>query len=151
MFRNALEGSRDMYITSSRDDGKTFSEAVKLGEGTWPLKGCPMDGGDLTITPKGEVQTVWMRRDQVYSATIGAPEVRLGAGRHPVVVSTDKGVWQCWQQGNDLVARWDNREPVRLAAKGKFASATRLGTHEVAVVWEQDNAVWFEVIAAPKD
>lgn len=43
MFRNWLMGSRDLYLITSSDNGATFSSAQKLGTGTWPLKGCPME------------------------------------------------------------------------------------------------------------
>src|SRR5215813_8143328 len=48
MWRNALQGSRDLYITSSRD-GVRFEPARKIGVGTWPLNACPMDGGGLAV------------------------------------------------------------------------------------------------------
>jgi hypothetical protein len=50
MWRNALGGARDMYLSTSSDGGKTFSPARKLGKGTWPLDACPMDGGALAVS-----------------------------------------------------------------------------------------------------
>src|SRR5712691_7359437 len=41
MFRNALEGSRDMYLARSANGGKTFEPAQKVGQGTWKLDACP--------------------------------------------------------------------------------------------------------------
>lgn len=38
MFRNWLRGSRDLYFITSKDGGQNFSDAQKLGNGTWPLK-----------------------------------------------------------------------------------------------------------------
>ena len=49
MFRNNVNGSRDEYLVESRDGGRSFAAARKLGSGTWPLNGCPMDGGGLAI------------------------------------------------------------------------------------------------------
>ncbi len=68
MFRNWLRGSRDLYLTTSVNNGQTFSEAQKLGKGTWPLKGCPMDGGGIAIDSKKEIHTVWQRDGQIYYA-----------------------------------------------------------------------------------
>lgn len=48
MFRNNVEGNRDMYVTRSTD-GRMFSPAVKLGTNSWQLDACPMDGGALTF------------------------------------------------------------------------------------------------------
>src|SRR5262249_24079329 len=47
MWRNDLNGARDMYLVSSEDGGRTFGPSGKLGQGTWRLKVCPMDGGGL--------------------------------------------------------------------------------------------------------
>jgi hypothetical protein len=43
MWRNWLDGNRDMYLARSRD-GLGFSNPEKLGMGSWPLNACPMDG-----------------------------------------------------------------------------------------------------------
>jgi len=52
MWRNWLGGSRDLYLSTSRD-GRTFSAAQKLSTGTWKLNACPMDGGSLAYAPAG--------------------------------------------------------------------------------------------------
>jgi hypothetical protein len=36
MWRNSIDGNRDMYLTISEDGGRTFGKAQKLGQGTWP-------------------------------------------------------------------------------------------------------------------
>jgi photosystem II stability/assembly factor-like uncharacterized protein len=84
MFRNWMDGSRDMYLAISRDHGKTFGPAQKLGERTWPLKGCPMDGGGLFAGATG-VQTVWRRNDTIYTDRPGSPEVEIGKGKDPAI------------------------------------------------------------------
>ncbi|HRI22208.1 MAG TPA: hypothetical protein PLA68_14700, partial [Panacibacter sp.] len=61
MFRNWLNGNRDLYLIQSLDAGDTFGEAQKLGNGKWPLNGCPMDGGGIAINNNGTAQTVWRR------------------------------------------------------------------------------------------
>ena len=58
MFRNSLAGNRDMYVATSKDDGKTFVPAKKVGQGSWKLNACPMDGGMLAAGPKGSLVTV---------------------------------------------------------------------------------------------
>ena len=45
MFRNWLAGNRDLYLIRSSDGGENFGQAEKLGNGSWRLNGCPMDGG----------------------------------------------------------------------------------------------------------
>lgn len=81
MFRNWFKGSRDPYLITSVNKGKTFSEARKLGLGTWPLKGCPMDGGGLSIGPENHIRTAWQREGIVYYAEPGMREESFGQGR----------------------------------------------------------------------
>lgn len=83
MFRNWLEGSRDLYLLASADGGKSFPAPRKLGLGTWPLSACPMDGGALGVRPDGTVETVWRRRGTVYRCVPGEPEVAVGEGTQP--------------------------------------------------------------------
>src|ERR1700694_457901 len=61
MFRNWLNGNRDLHLIQSSDGGQTFGKAQKLGTGSWALKGCPMDGGGLVVDKDGNPQTVWNR------------------------------------------------------------------------------------------
>ncbi|MBI3096748.1 MAG: exo-alpha-sialidase [Planctomycetes bacterium] len=37
MFRNRLKGNRDMWLATSKDQGETWGDAAKLGDGTWPI------------------------------------------------------------------------------------------------------------------
>lgn len=50
LWRNLVQGARDLYATETTD-GLHFSPARKLGQGTWMLNGCPMDGGSWPMTP----------------------------------------------------------------------------------------------------
>jgi hypothetical protein len=73
MWRNSLGGSRDMYLASSSDGGATFGKAAKLGKGTWPLDACPMDGGYLAVSPKGDIFTAWRRDNEVFLTSASGP------------------------------------------------------------------------------
>lgn len=75
-----------MYVVHSDDRGNTFSEASKLGSGSWKLDACPMDEGSITIR-EGAVVAAWRRDGTVYRSTIGGPEMPLGPGKQPVVLS----------------------------------------------------------------
>lgn len=97
MFRNWLGGSRDMWVATSRDGGKSFA-AKKVGEGTWVLNACPMDGGGLAVKPDGEIVTSWRRERMIYwtgGAAFHAPNwagkdsaLALDATGKPVIVWT---------------------------------------------------------------
>lgn len=69
MFRNWLQGSRDLYLVTSGNKGKTLSQAQKLGIGTWPIKGCPMDGGGLSIDSENNIHSVARTRQRLLCST----------------------------------------------------------------------------------
>jgi hypothetical protein len=77
MFRNSLAGARDFYLARSKD-GASFTIA-KLGEGTWPLKACPMDGGGIAIAD-GKVVTAWRRNFDIFLARPGQAEKSSAKG-----------------------------------------------------------------------
>ena len=81
MFRNSIGGNRDMYVTSSADGGKSFSQATKLGSGTWTLDACPMDGGMLAAGPDGAIDTVWRRDGNIYAEKESGDESPHSKGR----------------------------------------------------------------------
>ena len=109
MFRHAKDGARDMYLTSSGDQGKTFTEPQKLGRGTWPLNACPMDGGELILDANGGVHTTWMRDGSVFIAVPDHDEKQLGAGRDPVIVASSMDIWMGWNNGNILISKMVER------------------------------------------
>ena len=61
MFRNWLNGSRDLYLATSVNKGQTFAKAVKLGNGTWKLNACTMDGGGISFNADETISTTWQR------------------------------------------------------------------------------------------
>lgn len=98
MFRNKLDGARNMYLISSKDNGEHFNKPQRLGTGDFMIDGCPMDGGDLSVDADGKVTTVWRRQMDVYVAEPSKPEIKLGNGRTPVILQTKKGVAIAWHQ-----------------------------------------------------
>lgn len=142
MFRNSLGGNRDMYVTSSTDDGKSFSEARKLGTGSWQLDACPMDGGMLAVGPKGAIATVWRRDGNVYAAAgDGSPEVLLGPGQQPWIAGTSEGsiiVWTVGREGDLLVQSPVSVKPQKLAgaARDPMITTSSNGAGPVIACWE---------------
>jgi hypothetical protein len=144
MFRNQLDGARDMYLTESKDGGKTFSKANKLGTGTWRLAACPMDGGALAIDGAGKLASLWRREGTIYSAdplgTI-ATERELGSGEQPWIASSASGLYFTWltHRGGDLMLLAPkSSSPVKLAqdATDPMIASSRDGKGPVVVVWE---------------
>ncbi len=142
MFRNSIGGNRDMYLTSSKADGKSFSPGKKLGSGTWTLDACPMDGGMLAASPTGSLETVWRRDGNVYKATgDGSPEVLLGKGQQPWIAATSKGsviVWTGGREGDLLLQRPVSGQPQKLAtaARDPMIITASNGGGPVIACWE---------------
>ena len=142
MFRNSIGGHRDMYVTSSTDGGKSFSDARKLGSGTWQLDACPMDGGMLAAGPKGALATVWRRDGNVYAAAgDGSPEIVLGPGQQPWIAGTSQRsviVWTVGREGDLLVQSANTGESRKLAegARDPVIASSANGDGPVIACWE---------------
>ncbi len=142
MFRNSVDGDRDMYVTTSADGGQSFSAAVKMGHGSWSLKACPMDGGMLARATNGEVVTVWRRQGEVfYSALSGSSERILGTGQQPWVAFTGKGpviAWTAARDGDLLIRIPGTTEGRKLGgvARDPVVAAALSGDGPVICCWE---------------
>lgn len=133
MFRNAVDGHRDLYLT--RGKGGAFGPAAKLGAGTWTLSACPMDGGALIVDDEGVVTTVWRREQTVYLAQPGGLEVAVGEGVNPAVAGTPAGPLVAWNAARGLTVAAPDRDALVLDPAGKFVAlvSTRAG---VVAAWE---------------
>lgn len=139
LFRNSIGGNRDMYLTTSID-GKTFAPAKKLGNGTWKLAACPMDGGMLAVDGKGRIDTIWRRDKSLFLATVGTTETPLGPGEQPWIAATHAGpvaVWTDHREGDLWMLRPHDKRPTKLAtqARDPVVAAVR-GRDQVVVCWE---------------
>ena len=152
MWRNGVDGARDMWSATRAAGSATFGPAAKLGAGTWLLKACPMDGG--VIFPDGNrPASVWQRDGSVYFCAEGQAEKLLGKGTQPVAVATAQRSVAVWQQGADLMAvslRGPASRPPALAARdARFPALLAMpGTDRVLVAYERGAAT---VVAALAD
>ena len=139
MWRNSLEGSRDLYM-STRSGSEPFSAAAKLGTGTWKLDACPMDGGNLAFSPSGDWTAVWRRDKSVFSSSAKAPETMLGRdSSQPVAVYSGDTPVLIWETGSGLMMKRGDAAPAKFAEGGKSAS-TASGKGGACVVWEGSTA-----------
>jgi hypothetical protein len=136
MFRNSIAGARDQYLARSKD-GVSFT-AAKLGEGTWPLKACPMDGGGIAVG-EGGIVTVWRRNTDIFLARPGEAEKKIGEGRNPAVASRKNGVYTVWSGVEGLMASMPGKEPYVLSKSGGFAAIS--GGMQVVVAWEDGGRI----------
>ncbi|SRR5581483_3354119 len=95
MFRNVMDGNRDMYLIET-SDLRTFGPARKLGTGSWRLDACPMDGGMLALDPQGSLLTAWRRDASVFTAAPGGPEAFVSQGSNPWIASCSAGFAVVW-------------------------------------------------------
>jgi hypothetical protein len=138
MFRNSLNGDRDLYLTQSSDYGQSFEDAQKLGKGSWALNGCPMDGGGLAIDPSGQVQTVWRREAKLYACEPGKDEREIGEGRNCVIENVNGKNVYAWTKNNVVTCLLPNGS-LHVVGQGSSPVLKAAGNDEVLCIWE-DNA-----------
>ena len=140
MWRNVLNGSRDLYFTASMDGGKTFASAQKLGHGTWTLDACPMDGGDITMATTGQIHSVWRRQGEIYAAAPGKEEEFLGKGRNPVITYGRNGRYVAWDDTESKQAVFLSPgmlEPASLGIQSQFVDLATTSAGKVVAAWEE--------------
>ena len=137
MFRNSLDGARDMYLTSTNDGGVTFSPVVKLGKGTWMLNGCPMDGGMVVSDGKTPI-TVWRREDKIFVSNGASPEIEIGTGKQPWGAIGTDGLYSVWWGKSGIVASGPNVRPFSLSGSGGDPVISSSPDHKTVV------AAWTE-------
>ena len=146
MFRNWLNGSRDLYLLKSLNSGASFAAAQKLGMDTWKLNGCPMDGGGITIDGSNVIRTTWQRKGMVYFCQPGEPEIYIGKGRNCNISGT----------GNNTVLTFQNNDTVKVISiknkneiavgEGGFLKSIVLPDNKILCVWELGDEIKFKII-----
>jgi hypothetical protein len=153
MWRNWLDGSRDFWFASSKDLGKKWSKAEKLGGGTWRFNQCPMDGGALAGRPEGGFVSIW-RRDKEVFVTLGKPaEQLLGPGKQGWIATGPGGVYAVWLDGSDLLALSPQaKRATRIAggATDPCVAGPLDAKGPVVAVWQADDGVHSKVVAGHK-
>lgn len=138
MWRNSLSGARDLYLTASRD-GVTFSPPRKLGQGTWKLNACPMDGGGLAASD-GKIITAWRRENEVYLAEPGKPEKPIGTGKDVALALSGGKTYVAWVN-DSKVEIWTDGKIEPLADTGAFPALTSLPGGGVLAAWEESGGI----------
>jgi hypothetical protein len=145
MFRNWLQGNRDLYLIQSSDDGNNFGQAQKLGNGNWKLNGCPMDGGGLAVNKNGEIQTVWRRHGKIYATGIGGSENEIGEGRSCTLETVNgKNVYAWTENGEVVVIKPQGQK--KILGKGSEPVLIALNNEHVICVWENENQIHASIL-----
>jgi hypothetical protein len=145
MWRNAVDGSRDFYLLRSTDNGKTFSKAQKLGEGTWKINACPMDGGDLTHVA-GKTVSVWRRMEDIYTAEPGKPEVKVGPGRDAAAIGTGGKLHILYVKEGKAVL-WSEGRSEQIGDDATFPTIIALPGGSLLAAWEHDGGITVKQIS----
>ena len=146
MFRNSLDGKRDMYVIQSTDGGNSFGEAQKLGKGNWPLKGCPMDGGAIVIDNNGNPQTVWRREEKFYVCEPGKDEKEIGGGKNCTMESVNGKNVYAWTEKGEVVCQMSDGIRKNLG-KGLLPVIKKINDGQIICVWENDHQIHNAVVA----
>lgn len=141
LFRNSLQGNRDMYLVSLEDHGATFGSAVRLGESRWQLNACPMDGGMLAMDKDNQISTVWQRdRSLVLASPRSGFESTLGTGEQPWIASDGDRFHEVWtnqRDGDLMVMSSDSTGSQRLGTNASFPVVVANHLSEsVYILWE---------------
>lgn len=146
MFRNWLKGNRDLYLTQSFNQGRTFQAAAKLGIDSWPLNGCPMDGGAVTYNQLGGVQTVWNRKGTIYACQPGQQEQALGEGKGCTMTTVQGKNVHAWIDNKQVVVRMPGGVKTTLG-EGRSVVLQGLGDNAVLCVWENNKQLYAKIVA----
>jgi hypothetical protein len=117
------------------------SGARKVGQGTWRLAACPMDGGDLTTTPDGSWLSIWRRDTTIFLAGAANREESVAEGRDPAVAGGPEGPYLAWTGAEGVLLRRPGAvAPEVLDRRGSFAALA--GSRDgVVVAWQRNDEV----------
>jgi hypothetical protein len=145
MFRNWLQGNRDLYLTESDIDGASFSSAQKIGMGDWKLNACPMDGGALALNENGKVQTVWKREGNIFTAVPGVPEVKIGEGRNCTIACINNKNIYAWTENQKVICMKDGGIKKEIG-NGSLPVLKALDNEYAICIWENDKQIHASVV-----
>lgn len=145
MFRNWVNGYRDLWLLRSQNGGESFQPAEKVGKGSWKLDGCPMDGGGLVVNNVGDVQTVWRRKDTLYTAKPGEAEVALATGKNCTVETFNGKAVYAYVENGEIVLLTSAGKKQHIG-KGTLPVLKAVAGNKVICLWETSNEIQKAVV-----
>jgi hypothetical protein len=145
MFRNWLNGNRDLYLIHSPDGGNTFERAQKLGNQSWALNGCPMDGGGIALNKNGRPETVWRRHNEIYACETGQPEKEIGKGRNCTIESVNGTNVYAWTENGEVIILKPQGVKKTLG-KGSIPVIKSIDNEHIICVWENEKQIHSAVL-----
>jgi hypothetical protein len=144
MFRNAVGGSRDLWVMHS-SDRETFGKPLKLGDGTWKINACPMDGGGI-VRDGSKTITAWRREEDIFVDVPGKPEVKVGTGKDVAIAANKDRVYALWVAGGSLQAWNSAGNPEVLAKEAAFPSIVALPGGGFLAAWEAGGSIGMKAL-----
>jgi hypothetical protein len=138
MWRNVLEGSRDFYVITAVGD-RRFGPPQKLGNGTWKINACPMDGGGM-VRDRGKTITVWRRENDIFLDELGRPETKIGDGKDVTLAVAGGAPYAAWIKESRLIL-WHGGKEEAIAAQAAFPNLAALPDGGALLAWEANNGI----------
>ena len=138
MWRNVLKGSRDFYVMIS-DANYHFGAPQKLGDGTWKINACPMDGGGM-VRDHGKTTTVWRRENGIFLDEPGHPETKIGDGKDVTLAVAAGTPYAAWIKESQLIL-WHKGKQEVIAPQAAFPNLSALPDGGVLLAWEANNGI----------
>lgn len=138
MWRNVLDGSRDFYVVTA-DDHNKFGVPQKLGNGTWRINACPMDGGGM-VRDHGRTITAWRRESEIYLDELGRPETKIGDGKDVTLAVARGEPYAAWIKDGQLVL-WHGGKQEVIAPRAAFPNLSVLSDGGVLLAWESNEGI----------
>jgi len=146
MFRNWLTGNRDLHVIQSTDGGVNFGKAQKLGEGSWKLNGCPMDGGGLVINTDNTIHTIWRRQATIYSCEAGKKEEMIATGKQCVITGNNTNTFIAFMNDGKIYCRRPDGKQVELGSGGN-PRLVATDTGSALCAWENNGKVNYALLS----
>jgi hypothetical protein len=140
LFRNSLKGNRDLYLINSNNGGRNFGKAEKLGEGSWPLNGCPMDGGGLSLNDNNNPQTIWRRKNKLYACEPGKAEKEIGEGRNPSIAIVQGQNVYVWSGSGEIILTTAKGKK-QILGKGSLPVIKSTSDGRIVCAWENNQHI----------
>jgi hypothetical protein len=140
MWRNSLEGNRDLYVMQVRD-GARIGGMERQGNSSWTLNACPMDGGGIAVR-EGRVGSAFRRAQDVYMMESGKPERRLGPGQDPAFGANKQGWYAIWSSAGGIEMMLPNAAEVTHVSKsGAFPALVATSGGAILAAWEEGGSI----------
>jgi hypothetical protein len=141
MFRNSMDGNRDLYVIQVRD-GLRVSGMERQGNSSWKLNACPMDGGGIAVRD-GRFGSAFRREKDIYITESGKPERRVGTGQDVAFGANRHGWYAMWSTpGGGIEMMLPNATEVTQVSKaGGFPVMVATPGGGMLAAWEEGGAI----------